>query len=140
MSDARCIAVVYCLDLASTAANITTTPADSVAFFAVTDCDAGDVRFATATADGAGHCPLAAAFRTQNSVWHQLPHLSSMAWQRRLIRFFSVKATKWTMRQVAKRLRDAVRCLTRVTRYTSPPVRLRRLLRLPATRTAARCC
>jgi hypothetical protein len=56
-------------DLASTAANITTTPAGSVALFAVTDCDA----FATATADGAGRCPLASAFRTQNSIWHQLP-------------------------------------------------------------------
>jgi hypothetical protein len=63
-SDARWIAVAYHFDFTSTAANITTTSAGSVAFFAVTDCDAGDVRFATAAADGAGRRPLASAFRT----------------------------------------------------------------------------
>ena len=64
MSDTRCITVVYCFDLASTAANITTTSAGSVAFFAVPDCDTSDVRFTTATADGAGCRPLASALRT----------------------------------------------------------------------------
>ena len=56
--------VAYCFDLAKTAANITTASAGSVAFFAVTDCDAGDVRFATTTADGAGRRPLASTSGT----------------------------------------------------------------------------
>jgi hypothetical protein len=49
-------------DFAGTAANITTTLAGSIAFFAVADCDAGNGPFAAAAAKGAAGHPLTMAF------------------------------------------------------------------------------
>jgi hypothetical protein len=64
-----------CFDFASTATNITTTLAVSVALLALADCDTGDRAFPTATAKAAAGRPLASAFRTQKPVWHRWPAL-----------------------------------------------------------------
>jgi hypothetical protein len=58
------------LNFASTAANITTLVAASLAFFANAAWHTREEAFAGATTNGAGSGSLAVTFRTQKSVWH----------------------------------------------------------------------
>jgi hypothetical protein len=62
-------------DFATTATNITTLMAASVACFTNADWDTRDGAFASAATDCAGSGSLAVTFRTQKPVWHltQLP-------------------------------------------------------------------
>jgi len=57
-------------NFASTATNITTLVAASLAFFANATWDIREGAFAGATTNGAGSGSLAVTFRAQKSVWH----------------------------------------------------------------------
>ena len=63
----ECVRFNFCC----TAANIAATSAASMALRADTDDDPRNASAARATTDGADDCPLAMAFRTQDSCWHR---------------------------------------------------------------------